>query len=83
SYSRLNKFSEEVRILKTWVSKAENNFQPRVLLGQALLKQALQEKEEDKVRKLQVEAIKSFRESLKLRPTFKPAFDELLNVTLL
>lgn len=82
AFSKSKKYSEEVRVLKLLVGHNDRNFKSQMLLAQALLKQANAETHEDKAKDLRTEAIQDLRKCLKLRPKFKPAFDQLVDVLL-
>ena len=81
AYSRQTKYGDEVRVLRTLVSKNESSFEAQMLLGQALLKQMTFSKghEEEGKKKLGVQAIQAFRQCLKLNRGYRPAFEALLN----
>src|ERR1044072_3210353 len=78
SYSKKQKYADEVRVLKILAARNENSYQAQMLLGQGLLKEAMAAKDRDAASKIEIDAIKAFRTCLKLRPNFNPAFDELL-----
>jgi tetratricopeptide (TPR) repeat protein len=78
AYSAIGKYDEEERILRTLVSKNENNYQAYMLLAQSYQKEAAAAKLDADIKKFRVKAIQTFRQCLKLRKTFKPAYDGLL-----
>jgi tetratricopeptide (TPR) repeat protein len=82
SYSKKRKYSDEVRVLKILAGKNESSYQAQMLLGQRLLKEAMASKDPESTKRIEIEAIRAFRVCLKIRPNFKPAFDELLNTLL-
>jgi tetratricopeptide (TPR) repeat protein len=82
AYSNKEKYDEEVRIIKVMVGRDENNYEWQMLLGHALMKQTMKSTPPEAVKALQISAIQAFRACLKLRPKFKPAYDDLLALLL-
>lgn len=80
AYSNLKRYEDEVRVLTIISKKDEENFEWRMLLGSAYLKQAasLKKDEMEKNARLLTSGIQQLRMALKLSPKYRPAFDLLL-----
>lgn len=79
SYSAKNDYSNEIRILSLLSAKEDESYQWHMLLGQAYLKSANEQKKAESRADLLTSGIKQLRRVLSLNPRFKPAFDLLLN----
>lgn len=82
AYSRKADYQNEVRVLTQLVEKESEDYQWRLLLGQALLKQASTQKDLLSKDKMGIAAVQQLRKAMQLEPNFKPAFDLLLNTLL-
>ena len=80
AYSGLKKYEDEVRILTIIMKKEEENYQWRMLLAQAYLKQAaaVPKSDMEKNARLLTSGIQQLRAALKISPKYKPAYDLLL-----
>ena len=80
AYSSLKKYDDEVRVLSIIAKKEEDNHEWHMLLGQAYIKQAAAfiNSDQEKNQRLLTQGIQQLRQTLKLQPKYKPAFDLLL-----
>ncbi len=78
AYSKKELYGDEIRVLNVMADRDEKSSEARMLLGQAYEKQAMKAKDTEAAKKFNGQAIVAFRESVALRPKFKPAFDSLL-----
>jgi predicted Zn-dependent protease len=82
AYSNRKDYVDEVRTLTLLVQKEPDDYHWHMLLGQAYLKQVSIQGDLAKKKDLATEGIKQFRQSLKLQPKYKPAFNILLTTLL-
>jgi tetratricopeptide (TPR) repeat protein len=80
AYSSLKKYDDEVRVLSIIAKKEEDIHEWHMLLGQAYIKQSSinVNGDQEKYQRLLTQGIKELRQTLKLQPKYKPAFDLLL-----
>lgn len=82
AYSSLEDFRNEVRILTILATKSEDDYRWSLLLAQAHLKLANTITNPEKQKEMVTEAIQRLRQTVRAKPEFKPAFDQLLKVLL-
>lgn len=82
SYDQQKDHANEVRILRLASEKDEENYEWKMLLGQAYLKQANATKEPERNAQLVTSGIQQLRAVLRLQTKYKPAFDLLLKTLL-
>ncbi|MAV92150.1 MAG: hypothetical protein CL676_12080 [Bdellovibrionaceae bacterium] len=82
SYSEIQEYDNELRILGILSSKDSGNYQWKMLIGQSHLKKSRFSKIEKVKKDEETKAIQSFRETLQSNPKFKPAYDQLLEIFL-
>ena len=75
AYSNRKEYVDEVRTLNLLVLKEPDDFHWHMLLGQAYLKEVSIQGDYIKKKDLATLAIQQFRQSLKLQPKYKPAYD--------
>lgn len=78
SYSSQKDYANEVRVLNLYVTAKEDDFQARMLLGQAYIKQAATITDPERNKTTLTQGIQQLRKTLQLAPKYKPAFDQLL-----
>jgi predicted Zn-dependent protease len=82
SYSNKKDFANEVRVLNIIAANEEENYKWQMLLAQAYLKQAGQNPNASNSGELMTEGIRHLRATMKMAPSYKPAFDLLLSTFL-
>lgn len=82
AYSKRDDYANEVRVLGLLADKEDSDFHWRLLLGQALLKQASAQTDLERKEKSGISAIQQLRKAIQLEPNYKPAYDLLLNTLL-
>ena len=79
AYGNKNDVENEVRILRILNDRDKDNYESHFVLGHGLLKWLDETKDENKRKEIETSLVIAFREAIKLKPKYKPAYDSLLN----
>jgi len=79
AYQENKDFGNVVRVIRLLSEKKPKDYQLRFMLGDALLKQAAQSKDIRDRQRLETEGIESFRGAIRMKKTFRPPYQALVN----
>lgn len=80
AYSEMNEYDSELRILNQLATKDPKNYKWQMLIAQAHQKKALLLTDDMEKKRQETLAVSAYRQTLKLSPKFRPAFDNLLQI---